>query len=225
MKIKSFVIENYRAIRHVELKLGYSLNPIIGVNESGKTSILKAILSFDKGRDNMNNGEHLDPQNKYETTDTVNCKVTAKIELDKHELEALINAAKVKSDSEDYASLRQLENSDEFYLTRHIQKDESEYEASHKKLTEKANKALTKFLVEHLPFILYFDDFTDRVPDEISFPEDYATTGKLQSRNKGREWQEIIKEIFKRADQLSMYMELMVNNLRNDFNACLCDTT
>jgi hypothetical protein len=63
----------------------------------------------------------------------------------------------------------------------------------------KEKKKFGKFLLKRLPFILYFDDFTDRVPDEILFKEDYKTTGKLAySRNK--EWQEIIVEIFRRAE-------------------------
>ena len=48
MKIVDFKIENYRAIESVELNLNFSMNPIIGINESGKTSILQALLSFDK---------------------------------------------------------------------------------------------------------------------------------------------------------------------------------
>ena len=48
MKIFSFEIENYRAIEKVKLNLSFSINPIIGVNESGKTTVLKAGHLFHK---------------------------------------------------------------------------------------------------------------------------------------------------------------------------------
>jgi predicted ATP-dependent endonuclease of OLD family len=47
MNVKHFSIKNYRAIKEIDISLRYSLIPIIGINESGKTSILQAILAFD----------------------------------------------------------------------------------------------------------------------------------------------------------------------------------
>ena len=70
MKIIKFRIQNYKAISDASIKLNYSINPIIGVNESGKTSVLHAILAFDKNRDKINSGVHLEFQNKYQTKDT-----------------------------------------------------------------------------------------------------------------------------------------------------------
>lgn len=199
MKIRRFLIENYRAIDRVELKLNYSINPIIGVNESGKTTILKAILAFDKGRDRYNAGEHLDPQNKYSTKDTVNCKVTATIILDKTELEDLVKFTKVKTNSDDYVVLKDLKTSTEFELTRHIHRVKPKYEYVNEKLSNPVNTKITNKLASSLPFLLYFDDFTDRVPEDFVFPEEYINNGKL-SRARIREWQEIIQEIFRRAD-------------------------
>lgn len=199
MKIRSFAIENYRAINRIVLNLNYSINPIIGVNESGKTTILQAILAFDKGRDRYNDGEHLDPQNKYSTKDTKNSKVTATINLEKDEIETLLKCGKVKTDSLDYTEIRGITPKTEIRLSRLLSDSKREYVTENPSFSPEVSKRVSKFLVEHLPVILYFDDFTDRVPEDIQFPEEYLQTKKL-SRSYIRDWQEIIEEIFKRAD-------------------------
>jgi predicted ATP-dependent endonuclease of OLD family len=48
MRYTKFQIENYRAVQKIELDLEKDpLVPIIGVNESGKTTILHAIFAID----------------------------------------------------------------------------------------------------------------------------------------------------------------------------------
>ncbi len=199
MKIFCFEIENYRAIEKVRINLSFSINPIIGVNESGKTTVLKAILAFDKNRDKLNFGEHLEFQNKYATSDTKGCKIKGSMRLDKGELSSLNNSLLKYANAKDVALAKKFNTKTEFVLTRELSKVENKYHFSHEGFSDKANERVTKFLVSNLPFILYFDDFSDRVPDTIDFPMDYIRTGKL-TRNKNREWQEIIEEIFKRAD-------------------------
>jgi len=56
MKYKQFIIKNYKAIEN-EMVIDinkYSLIPIIGINECGKTTILKAIFTFDHNNDEFN---------------------------------------------------------------------------------------------------------------------------------------------------------------------------
>jgi hypothetical protein len=67
-------------------------------------------------------------------------------------------------------------------------------------LTEQTTNKVTRFLKNKFPFVLYFDDFTDRVPQSIEFKDTYATDGKL-TKGRKREWQEIIEEVFKRSNQ------------------------
>lgn len=67
MKYTKFLIQGYKAIEKVTVVVGKNnLIPIIGVNESGKTSILEAILAFDKSKDAVNGGRHLAYKNRYE---------------------------------------------------------------------------------------------------------------------------------------------------------------
>lgn len=199
MKITKFNIENYRAIEKVEVNLNFSINPIVGVNESGKTSVLRAILCFDKTRDRFFKGEHLEFQNKYSPKDTKNSNVSATLNLDKLELESLIKNLKLTTDSEDYKLIKKYNTKTNFVLTRSLSTDGKPYIYSDELLSKNINSKIAKYLSSHIPFILYFDDFADRVPDIINFPPDYKKEGKL-NRNKLRDWQEIIEEVFKRAD-------------------------
>jgi predicted ATPase len=70
MKYKKFIIDGYRGINDLtEINIvKESIIPIIGKNESGKTTCLEAILAFDFHNDNEHNGKHLqNVQNLYST--------------------------------------------------------------------------------------------------------------------------------------------------------------
>ena len=58
MKYKSFRIKNYKAIKDLTIEVDKpKLTPIIGLNETGKSSILQAMFSFDYTNDDQYNGE------------------------------------------------------------------------------------------------------------------------------------------------------------------------
>lgn len=199
MKITEYRIRNYKAVFDTAIKLNYSLNPIIGVNESGKTTILSAILAFDKNRDKVNSGIHLEYKNKYSTGATKESKITANIILSKEELSELKKNLNLQSETLDYKHLLKFTEHTPFILTRELSSIDKEYTLEDSVFLPRIKKQIILFLLKNLPYILYFDDFTDRVPEEIIFKEDYRNTGKL-AYSKNREWQEIIVEIFRRAE-------------------------
>ena len=199
MKITEYRIRNYKAVKDTSIKLNYSLNPIIGVNESGKTTILSAILAFDKNRDKVNSGNHLEYKNKYSTGATKDSKITANLILDKVELIELKKALNLHSETLEYKHISKFTEKTPFILTRELSSADKEYTLEDDVFLEKNKKIIISFLLKNLPYILYFDDFTDRVPEEIIFKDDYKTTGKL-AFSKNKEWQEIIVEIFRRAE-------------------------
>lgn len=198
MKIQKFSIKKYRAIEEIDFNLNYSINPIIGINEAGKTSILKAILAFDSTRDKYNNGEHLDFKNKYLINEKT-CTISAYFNFDKSELKELVEYLKLSTDSEDYKIINSFTKETVFKLNRNLSTETKDYSIEIEGLNDKILEKFKKFTLQKLPYILYFDDFADRVPEEINFPADYITNKKL-GRSKDRDWQEIIEEIFKRAD-------------------------
>lgn len=197
MKITKFKIENYRAIENIEFDLNFSINPIIGINEAGKTSVLKAILAFDKFRDKYDGGKYLEYENNYSIKQK-DCNISAYIKLDKKEKEELIKKIKINTNSDDFKALNSLDNDFLFILERSLS-NEKIYNCSIDNISDKTLIKICKYLVSNLPYILYFDDFADRVPNSIQFPDEYQMTGKI-GRVKNREWNEIIEEIFKRAD-------------------------
>ena len=198
MKISSFTINNYRAIEEIQFNLNFQINPIIGINEAGKTSVLKAILAFDKTRDRINRGEHLEFKNKY-TIGSKNSMISAEIYLDKAELKTIIGKLKLNTNSDDYKVFSSFNEETSFTLTRNLSDENRSYHLNLDAISEQVNEKITKYLVTNLPYILYFDDFADRVPEEIEFPSDYVNTGN-SGKGKDRDWKEIIEEIFKRAD-------------------------
>ncbi|MBU3821509.1 AAA family ATPase [Flavobacteriaceae bacterium XHP0103] len=198
MDIISVRIENYRAIEDINVLLNYPINPIIGINESGKTSILKAILCLDKGRDKFNKGQHLEYQNKYSTRDTVGCRITASIKLTEQEIEELISYCQFNTGTEDYEQLLSISNTSKIQYARTLSEDKT-FSILNEEFSNRLKSKLLKFIQNRFPVFLYFDDFTDRVPEEITFNETYINDGKL-GRGIQREWQEIIEEILKRSE-------------------------
>jgi predicted ATP-dependent endonuclease of OLD family len=202
MKITNFHIQGYRAIADTKFPLLYSINPIIGINESGKTSILKAILAFDKKRDRFHNGEHLNFSNKYSLAQEQECNITISCTLDKGEIERLIKSVNLKTGHDDYSYISSIDTNTIFSLSRNFAANEKKYVLINDSLSRTTSNKLCKYLVNCIPYILYFDDFTDRVPEEVTFPEEYTETQKIPS-SRQREWQEIVEEIFRRAGDTS----------------------
>ncbi len=83
MRYTSFTIKNYRAITGpltIDLNKK-SLLPIIGINESGKTTILQAIFAFDSFNDTLNDGLHLSNTSNLYLTSSPPPLIEAQIEL------------------------------------------------------------------------------------------------------------------------------------------------
>jgi predicted ATP-binding protein involved in virulence len=94
VRYKRFVINNYRAITGpLEIdRERRALTPIIGVNESGNTTILHAIFAFDYNNDRLKGGRHLkDTSNLYRTS-SPSAVIEALVEISKPELDEVISA-------------------------------------------------------------------------------------------------------------------------------------
>lgn len=200
MKFIKFEIKEYRAIENITVDLNHKILPIIGVNESGKTSILQAILAFDKGQDRLNKGYHLEYTNRYDTIKKQDCKITAHISFKSRDYEKLYKAIKTKTDNQIIDILKKhQDNKETFIITRHLSVSGFPYILEYPIINDETfKKRILSYITTNQPYILYFDDFTDRVPSEISFSLEYVKTGQLKNRN-NNEWQLIIEEIFNRS--------------------------
>ena len=122
VKYTKFIIRNYKAINELVVNVGNNVIPIIGINESGKTTILNAILAFDKSKDNIMDGYHANPKNRY-LTKQPDCELIACIKFeDKKEYEDIGKALKLSmndtlyswlSEKHETESIIQLKRNDE----------------------------------------------------------------------------------------------------------------
>lgn len=238
MKYKRFLLKNYKAIENVEVNLSRNVIPLIGVNESGKTSILHGILAFDKDKDHVIDGEHLLVKNKYLTnTKQKACELVAGVLIEGlNEFEAIGNSIGLDMRSPVYGWLKEkVEKNESIDIIREYDPDNFNllkqyelYDAPDEICSDKKATSLIRELTKRLPNILYFDDFSDRVPTEVVFPT--PDSDKIPySRGKDREWQEIVAEVFSRAlDEEYSIMEFIRqtdederSNYLNDVNQTL----
>ena len=205
MKYTQFVINSYRGIDGpIEISVDKAkLVPIIGVNESGKTTILKAIFSFDRFNDDANSTiKHLDETlNLYKASPRPPL-ISAKISSTKQDLYDALNGIKAipgikqlpefasyLSCIETYKNLVRRNYKGELLLYRNL--STKKYGVS--KLFDKHKNefiidAFVQQLMAHLPYILYFDDFRDSIVDRIEIKKD--ANGNMDY------WLQIIEQLF-----------------------------
>ncbi|MBN2879479.1 MAG: AAA family ATPase [Clostridia bacterium] len=226
MIYKKFHISNYKAIEKIDININREIVPLIGINESGKTTILQAILAFDKNKDNLLNKRHIDAKNIYEHEEK-ECVISAELEFkNKEEFEDFGKSISINMDMPLYDWIKdKFENHEPITLKRDfangiLTKEYSLVEKFDEFGSEHMKKKFISEIVKRLPNILYFDDFSDRVPEAIKFPQNYVNDQKL-STGKEREWQEILVEVFGRAidAELSLvkFMKLDNDDKREDY--------
>lgn len=198
MRYKRFIIQNYRAVSGpltIQIE-GKTLTPIVGVNESGKTTILHALFAFDHHNDQFNEGgRHLrDTSNLYRTS-APTATVAAVIELTRADYHRVIEEAgtanpQLKPHLEPLKKRRGLPT--ELTVTRNLQSLKYTY-GSEKFGSAEVQDALAKATLRHLPYILFFDDFRDKVDERIEIV--------AQQEKQPAGWLSIIQQLFKSTDR------------------------
>lgn len=198
MRFKRFTIRNYRAVTgplHVDVDRK-SLIPIIGINESGKTTILHAIFAFDHFNDKLNeDGRHLrDTTNLYRTSH-LPATIEAIIELTRDDLlEAIDECA--KNNETLRPILSQLRKKRGLPTTLSIMRDlqSLKYAIETSSLNnEEYGNALSLEIIRRLPYILFFDDFRDKVEEKIEIIS--------QKEANATGWLAILEQLFKQTDK------------------------
>lgn len=167
MRYLAFNIKRYKAIDDVEIPIDkIKLLPLIGANESGKTSVLQAIFAFDYTNDNEGTGAHLDEiRNLYRPMSKEPVQISATVGLKKNELSLVL-------DEDDQALLGDALKAKELIITRYIpQKGEPFYKIDSLDLPEEEGDRIATAIVNKLPYIIYNDDFMDRPQSLIEIPE------------------------------------------------------
>jgi len=184
--------------------------PIIGVNECGKTTILHALLAFDHYNDRSNHsGQHLrDIENLYSTS-PVEPRVSAEIELTLGNLQHIIKTAARSFFGRVSVPERYLDSlssyQDSVVLQRNLNTKKYTIESLSVNRNQEFEDKIARAIVKQLPYILYFDDFQDSVPERIEIPID---------ESKGGDWLAIIETLFKRTDEDFSVFDLREKEVR-----------
>jgi len=214
MRYQKFVIENYRAIRG-PLTINVDkdrLIPIIGVNESGKTTILHAIFAFDQVNDTTYGGQHLkDIENLYAISSSGIPFVSASVSTTRVDLEEILDEilGETEDASDEAFALYLVSLLDavstlplSFEIVRCLAP--LEYQLPTSSFPEEShNSRLASQLVRRLPWVLYFDDFRSSVPDRIQIDQPNS------------EWTAIVEQLFIQTDEHFSVHKLVDMEARN----------
>lgn len=201
MRYLKFIINNYRAITGpLEIDLDRkSLIPIIGINESGKTTILQAIFAFDYYNDEQNeNGRHLEDTTNLYRTSSPPATIEAQIEATKSDM-----ASAFENDDnqhvQSYAKLlkRWRNFPDPIRISRNL-KTMTYSIPSFSFLDPTVADSLSKAIIKNLPYILYFDDFRDKVDEKFEIID--------SNKSSPTGWLAILEQLFKQTGRgLSLF--------------------
>lgn len=227
MKYESFTIENYRAIESkLVVPVSQRIIPLVGVNECGKTTILKAIYCYDFTNDEYSDGEHLKCANLYKTEDE-KCEITAQIFATKTTLDEFIEDVKNNENfdlDEDQQQvlekfLKRNENTNGFHfeMTRCLKEISDEVECDYyfkkmniEKISLEIQNNIGELMIDYLPYIIYSDDFNDRPKGVINI--------ELKS-----EWRDIYDRVFVAAGK-ARGVDYSLSNLAKQTNDSRIDS-
>lgn len=196
MKYSNFKINLYKGLRDASIKIGDKPIPIIGLNESGKSSALEAICRFDFRNDEFATEHQWEFYNRYNSSDRL-FSVEAKIQLDQNEVESTLEGF---TDEEMVELRNNIDQSDSsLVIKRFFQRpNEIYYSLSDEK--NDAQEALIRKLIPILPRLFYFDSFLEgQFPDSVDFADYAAGTVSEDSMN---DYQQVIRIIFDKSGKI-----------------------
>lgn len=226
MKYAKFTLKDYKALAgELEIDIRKSLLPVIGINESGKTSILWGIFAFDEANDTLNDGRHMkNVGNLYKTSNRGEPSVIADIEATKDEMIGLVDDidGSAETPAEAKAEVKKYKRALASWggvvrIKRNLTTKGYSIENPELKGFPNLNPLVISECMDYTPFILYFDDFRDTIHEEI--PID----GEPKSP-KG--WLAILEQLFKKTNPSYSVFKLkeMEELQRKSIMADVCKT-
>jgi predicted ATP-dependent endonuclease of OLD family len=204
MRYRKFTIQNYRAIEKTVVEIGSNrLIPLIGINESGKTSELQAILCFHRLQDTFEDGKHLEYENKY-SLKKINppCIISADLLIENNEeINYIANKLKIEHGGEFSKQLIGcFEKGIPIRLSRELNKAEGtlsqRYYVENFPIAIENNDMFAESLFDLVPNIIYFKSFGKEIEYPITIPVSYLE-GKDQSKLK--EWRDLLEELISKT--------------------------
>lgn len=198
LRYNRFNIEKYKAIKDSSVSVLNEPVPLIGVNESGKSSVLEAIARFDHRNDTIADQKKWKFLNRYMPDETV-FSVVAEIVVDSSaDIEKIVESYTEPEKEEILAAITITAESQKLLCKRILEKTGAGFSIRYS-IGGHESPVIEKFskeLVAHLPRIFYFDNFLeDQFPDKVEFPAEYFTNPNLTLT----EYQSIVEGMFAEA--------------------------
>lgn len=206
---EGFLIQNFKGLKKVEISFKKNdLLLLLGLNESGKTTILKAIETFDF----LN-----DPEEKYapkfytsikkksdvytNTPATITATINLETQLEFNHIIKIGGTPLSVSDKKELQRFVDLINTEKSVkISRVIPFKNGNPQAYYYQIEHKdpftstdLSKLLALEIVHICPFIIYFEDFKDRIPEEIFINESSDSYDPI--------WYDIIDGLFYNTDK------------------------
>lgn len=198
IKFNKFYIDKYKAIKDSNISVLNEPVPLIGINESGKSSALEAIARFDYRNDAIADYKKWKFLNRYMPNESV-FSVSAEIFIESiEELEPILITYSDAEQAEMRPMLEEIIVDQKITCKRTFKKSETGFSLAYS-LGDKDGPSVEKTckdLISKLPRIFYFDNFLeDQFPDKIDFPPSYFTTPDFVLT----EYQSIVEGMFAEA--------------------------
>jgi predicted ATPase len=216
MKYTKFIIKNFKGINEVTFDLSKSpegkIYPLVGLNESGKTTILEAINLFQQGIKSEFEHEMIHKSKKGNFSGKVS--VEAFLELDdedKKVIKSFLDKESLQLEKEilNCSVTKSYEFKDSKFISNGFQSTWSidinvktsrakKFESLHKKNTEKWQELVSILKDKQFPKILYFENFIFDFPNKI-YLEEVANDALTQTEIQ-KEYRNVIKDVLSSID-------------------------
>lgn len=229
MKYKSFHIEKFKGIQTVDIDLSNNrILTLVGLNESGKTTILEAISLFYKLVKNSNiSNEYLNSYRPKGIDFTGDIVITGKLIFEEEDILKIKNFWKTELNKK-----KDLEIPKDFSYTFKFKYKLHQYvktnrecgfiasqKGSKKSLFESDNESWQK-LIDYIkqnliPEILFYEDFIFDIPEKIR----YSIGCELSdNKPKNKEWQLVLNDILKSINNELSFQKHIVDIWITDNN-------
>jgi predicted ATP-dependent endonuclease of OLD family len=199
MKYRSFTLKNYKGIKELSLSLDHTpLICLLGLNESGKTTLLEGIKVFyDLTQEKpLQNGRlnQARPKGSFFTGDII---FKAVLELDDEDRQHLFKGTPKKMQAKLTQALQNSQNTlDVEYLYPFNNNSFKGPSLRKTSLDTLITEDLTGFLQSRCPEILFYEDFTFALPEKITF-------GSLHDDTLlNEQWKKILNDVYKNAPEV-----------------------
>ena len=174
MNYHKFKIDKYKAVKNSEIAIAFDSIPIIGINESGKSSVLEAITRFDFRNDQIAEERAWKFINRYRPEED-DFSVTANIDINDTEKQTVLA---IFTEAEQATLNALLPSGNSLTIKRIFRKSIPSLNSPYS-ISDQENTIIDNFcreIIQKLPRIFYFDNFlVSPFPNTLEMPSDYIT--------------------------------------------------